>query len=104
MQLDFSFLKNRLTATVDIYNQTLSDQVMGFFDDGEIGISGLEILLGYQLFKNKKLEWRSNLSFSTYKTTVYSYGAEPEPIDLGFVRFPVDYREIQLEHFHTFKC
>ena len=72
---------------------------MGFYEDGEIGIRGWEVLLNYQLLKNKKLDWRSTFSFSTYKTSVYSYGSEPEPTILANALLAFDYREIYLEHY-----
>ncbi|MEO1261601.1 MAG: hypothetical protein AAFZ15_22540 [Bacteroidota bacterium] len=98
LQLDLSFLEDRLSATINVYNQSLSDQLLGFYEDAEIGIRGWEVLLNYQLLQGKQLNWRSTFSFSSYKTSIYSYGDEPDPAVLGIALNEFDYGEIYLEH------
>ena len=99
LQLDFSFFKDRLSATVNVYNKNLIDQQLGDYSDGEIGIRGWDVLLGYQMVKNKKLDWRSIVRFSAYRASIYSYGSEPEPTPIEFAIFLFNYEEIELEHY-----
>ncbi len=82
--LDFSFLKNRITGSVDYYNTVTNDllyeinvpTITGFSDVfsnlGEIKNNGLEITLNTINIKNSDFEWNSTFNFARNRNEIVS--------------------------------
>ena len=80
--LDFGFLNNRITGTLDYYFMPTTDMIMNQklplfsgFDNitcnlGEVQNKGFELSISSQNIKNKVFEWNTTLGFSTYKNTI----------------------------------
>lgn len=77
--LDFAMLNNRLTGSVDYYNRNTSDLLFNAFvpvppfptnrkwmNIGTLENKGVEVLVGYDVFKNKTFNWNTAANFSTY--------------------------------------
>ena len=77
--LDFALLNNRLTGTFDYYNRETSDLLFNatvpvppnptdkeWLNIGTLVNKGVELLLGYDVFKNKDFSWNSSVNYSTF--------------------------------------
>jgi TonB-dependent starch-binding outer membrane protein SusC len=78
--IDFAAFGNRFTGSIDYYNRETSDLVFyarvpvppnqsdrTWMNIGTLKSSGLEMLLAYDIYKNKDFTWNSSVNFSTYK-------------------------------------
>ncbi len=76
--LDVSVLKNRLSASVDLYKRTTRDMLYNYsvpvppylFNSilANVGVmenKGIEVMLNYTAVQKKDFQWEGNLSFST---------------------------------------
>jgi len=77
--LDFALLDNRLTGSLDYYNRKTSDLLYNanvavppnafdrqWLNIGVLENKGVELLLGYDIFKNKTFSWNTSVNFSTF--------------------------------------
>ena len=77
--LDFILLNNRLTGSFDYYKRTTSDLLFNatvpvppnptnrkWMNIGELENKGVELVLGYDVFKNKSFNWNTSINFSTF--------------------------------------
>ncbi|WP_223248866.1 SusC/RagA family TonB-linked outer membrane protein [Leeuwenhoekiella nanhaiensis] len=91
--LDFGFLNNRLTGSVDIYNRDIKDiifyrplpNVTGFggtFDNiGESRNQGIEVGLNAKIFDGEDFKWSTNLNFASNRNEIVNlYGNSDEII------------------------
>ena len=91
--LDFGFLNNRLTGSVDIYNRDIKDiifyrplpNVTGFggtFDNiGESRNRGIEVGLNAKIFDGEDFTWSTNLNFASNRNEIVNlYGNSDEII------------------------
>ena len=83
--LDFSLLDNRLTGSIDYYNRKTSDLLFNatvpvppnptdrkWMNIGTLENKGIEVLLGYDVFKNKTFTWNTSFNFSTFDISLKS--------------------------------
>ncbi|MCF7569593.1 TonB-dependent receptor [Sabulilitoribacter arenilitoris] len=82
--MDFSVLNNRLSGSIDYYNNTTEDilfnvnlpRITGFStlptNIGEVANNGLEISLSSTNIKTDDFEWRSTVAFSRNKNKIVS--------------------------------
>ncbi|NME69327.1 SusC/RagA family TonB-linked outer membrane protein [Flammeovirga aprica] len=88
--LDLGFWGNRLTLTTDIYQKTTTDMLLsrplppttGFSsvisNIGEMRNTGIEVLLGYEIFRKQDFTWKASLNVSTYRNEVLKlYNGQP---------------------------
>ncbi|MDB2463067.1 TonB-dependent receptor [Algibacter sp.] len=83
--LDFGFLNNRISGSIDYYNIDTEDLIMGntglpsyfgFLNDqilanvGEINNKGFEIALNAKIINNENFSWNTDLNWSTNKNEV----------------------------------
>ena len=80
--LDFGFLNDRLTGTIDVYKMRTTDMIMSQplqaftgFDKittnlGQVDNSGIEISLSSTNIRNRNIEWNTTLSFSYNKNRI----------------------------------
>ena len=80
--LDFGFLNDRLTGTIDVYKMRTTDMIMSQplqaftgFDTittnlGQVDNSGIEISLSSTNIRNRNIEWNTTLSFSYNKNRI----------------------------------
>jgi TonB-linked SusC/RagA family outer membrane protein len=80
--LDFGFLHDRITGTIDFYSMKTHDMIMaqrlpgftGFASIttnlGEVQNKGIDFLISSTNIKNNVFEWRTSLSFSYNKNTI----------------------------------
>ncbi|MBD0376066.1 MAG: TonB-dependent receptor, partial [Flavisolibacter sp.] len=77
--LDFSLLNSRLNGSIDYYNRKTSDLLFEatvpvppfptdrrWMNIGTLENKGVEILLGYDVFKSKQFSWNTSANFSTF--------------------------------------
>lgn len=77
--LDFSLFDSRLNGSLDYYNRTTSDLLFNatvpvppnqtdrtWMNIGKLENKGVELLLGYDIYKNKAFTWNTTVNFSTY--------------------------------------
>ncbi|MBG9376053.1 SusC/RagA family TonB-linked outer membrane protein [Panacibacter sp. DH6] len=82
---DFAAFGNRLTGTVDYYNRNTSDLIFNvtvpvppyptstqFRNIGTLKSSGVELMVAYDIIKNKDFTWNSSVNFSTYSVKLAS--------------------------------
>lgn len=87
--LDISALNNRLTATVDYYNRTTSDLIfqatvpvppnpapLKYLNVGELKSSGVEISAGYNILRDKLIDWTTNINFSSFNVKLSNLNEE----------------------------
>lgn len=85
MGVDFAAFGNRLTGTVDYYNRNTSDLIFNvtvpvppyptstqYRNIGTLKSSGVELMVAYDIIKNKEFTWNSSLNFSTYSVKLAS--------------------------------
>jgi len=104
--LDMSFLKNRINATVDLYNKTSNDMLMEypfpfymggkgndafrlrnpFGNFGEINNKGIELTIAATAIKKEDFAWNIDLVFSKNKNKLVDLGLENTKLD-GFVQW-----------------
>jgi iron complex outermembrane receptor protein len=83
--LDFALLNNRLTGSFDYYNRKTSDLLFNatvpvppnptdkmWMNIGTLENKGVELLLGYDVFKNKTFNWNTSVNFSTFSIKLTS--------------------------------
>jgi iron complex outermembrane receptor protein len=83
--LDFSLFNNRLTGSIDYYSRNTSDLLFEatvpvppyptnkmWMNIGTLKNSGLELLLAYDVFKEKEFTWNSGINFSSYSIKLAS--------------------------------
>lgn len=80
--LDFGFLDNRISGTIDYYVMPTTDMIMnqtlpgfsGFSSItsnlGEVENKGFEVFISTQNVRRKNFEWNTTLGFSKYKNTI----------------------------------
>ena len=80
--LDFGFLDNRITGSIDYYVMPTTDMIMNqslpafsgvssiTSNLGEVENRGFELSVTSQNIKNKNFEWNTTLSLSQYKNTI----------------------------------
>lgn len=89
--LDFGFLDNRITGSIDYYVMPTTDMIMSqtlpafsgvssiISNLGEVENRGFELSVTSQNIKNKNFEWNTTFSFTKYKNTIkhlyYEYEA-----------------------------
>jgi TonB-linked SusC/RagA family outer membrane protein len=77
--LDFALLENRLTGTIDYYNRKTSDLLFNatvpvppnqtdkkWMNIGTLESKGIELLLNYDVIKNRNFNWNTGVNYSTY--------------------------------------
>lgn len=77
--LDFVLFNNRLTGSFDYYNRKTSDLLFNatvpvppnptdrkWMNIGTLENKGVELVLGYDVFKNKAFNWNTSVNFSTF--------------------------------------
>lgn len=77
--LDFILLNNRLTGSFDYYKRKTSDLLFNatvpvppnptdrkWMNIGTLENKGVELVLGYDVFKNKDFSWNTGINFSTF--------------------------------------
>ena len=77
--LDFALLDNRLTGSLDYYNRKTSDLLFNatvpvppnptdrkWMNIGTLENKGVELLIGYDVFKNQDFNWNTAVNFSTF--------------------------------------
>ncbi|MDQ3845233.1 MAG: SusC/RagA family TonB-linked outer membrane protein, partial [Bacteroidota bacterium] len=77
--LDFALLNSRLNGSIDYYNRKTSDLLFEatvpvppfptdrrWMNIGTLENKGVEILLGYDVFKSKQFSWNTSANFSTF--------------------------------------
>lgn len=77
--LDFALLDNRLTGSFDYYNRKTKDLLFNatvpvppnqtdktWMNIGTLENKGVELLVGYDVIKNKEFSWNTSVNFSTY--------------------------------------
>jgi len=87
--LDFALLNNRLTGSFDYYNRKTSDLLFNatvpvppnptdrkWLNIGTLENKGVELLLGYDIFKNKTFNWNTSVNFSTFNIKLAKLNAE----------------------------
>ena len=83
--VDFGFFNNRLTGSFDFYNKTINHLLFEYpvpsppnlfpsvwANDGVISITGYELTLQAYAVNTDAVDWKSSLTFSTYKQNVES--------------------------------
>ena len=83
--LDFSILKNRLSATVDLYKRTTRDMLYNYnvpvppnlfgsilANVGVMENKGVEVLVNYDVIQKRNFKWQTNVNFSTNANTLVS--------------------------------
>lgn len=90
--LDFGFLNDRITGTLEYYNMKTTDMIMnqplpeftGFSSIatnlGQVDNRGFEFSLSSQNIKNKNFEWNSTFSFSYNKNKIVHLFGEYEDV------------------------
>ena len=91
--LDFGFLNNRLTGSVDVYNRNINDIIFfrplptvtgfgGTFDNiGESRNRGIEVALNAKIIDNEDFTWSTNLNFASNRNEIVNlYGNSDEII------------------------
>ena len=82
--LDFGF--GNLTGSLDVYNRTISDFILGIAVDvslfgyssqtvnaGKLNTNGIELALNYNSLQFGELKWVPGINLSSYKTTLDEY-------------------------------
>jgi iron complex outermembrane receptor protein len=83
--LDFAGLNNRLTGTFDYYNRKTSDLIFNvtvpvppfptdkqYRNIGTLKSNGVELLLSYDVLRQKDFTWTTSVNFSTYHVVLAS--------------------------------
>ena len=83
--LDFAAFSNRLTGTIDYYNRKTSDLLFNatvpvppyptdkrWMNIGTLKNTGVEILIGYDVIKNRAFNWNTSVNFSTFSIKLAS--------------------------------
>lgn len=86
LNLGVEFTMGRFNATVDVYNRDISDFILErtvdaavfgvdrrFENSGKLNTKGAELTLGYDVVRSEKVNWRTGVVLSTYKTTLEEY-------------------------------
>lgn len=81
--LDFALLENRLTGSLDYYNRSTDDLLFNatvpvppnqtdktWMNIGQMKNRGIELLLGYDIVKQKEFNWNATANYATYKVTL----------------------------------
>ncbi len=87
--LDFALFNSRLTGTVDYYNRKTSDLLFNatvpvppfptnrrWMNIGTMENKGVEVLLAYDVFKNKIFNWNTSVNFSTFSVELTKLNKE----------------------------
>ena len=77
--LDFGLFNNRLTGSLDYYKRTTSDLLFNatvpvppnptdrkWMNIGTLENKGFELVIAYDILKNKALDWNTSVNFSTF--------------------------------------
>jgi len=85
--IDFGFLANRLTGSIDLYSKTTQDLLFQTISaqpatqpfvwenlDGEVSNKGIELGLGGEIVNNDNFNWESAVNFSYNKNEVNGLG------------------------------
>lgn len=96
MGLDFTLLNNRLTGSFDYYNRKTSDLLFyalvpvppnptdrTWQNIGTLENKGVELALGYDVFKNKTFNWNTSVNFSTFNVKLTELNAPVPASNLG---------------------
>ena len=96
MGLDFTLLNNRLTGSFDYYNRKTSDLLFyalvpvppnptdrTWQNIGTMESKGVELALGYDVFKNKTFSWNTSVNFSTFNVKLKKLNAAVPASNLG---------------------
>ncbi|WP_417885807.1 SusC/RagA family TonB-linked outer membrane protein [Zunongwangia sp.] len=91
--IDFGFLNNRLTGSIDIYNRNIRDIIFfkpvptvtgfaGAYDNvGESQNRGIEIGLNAKIIDNEDFQWNTNINFARNRNEITNlYGNSEEMI------------------------
>lgn len=86
LNLGIEFGLDRFTATLDLYDRTISDFILErqvdaavfgvdrrFENAGQLSTQGAELTLGYDVIRSEKLNWNTGIILSTYSTTLDEY-------------------------------
>jgi hypothetical protein len=105
--LDVGFLKNRITANIDLYRRKSLDLLFRVpvpatsgtyepipFNTGDMVNKGIDFSLNTVNFEKTNFKWTSNLILSAYKNELTSLGLA-SPINNGFARISGGARRIQ---------
>ncbi|ANQ51869.1 TonB-dependent receptor [Flammeovirga sp. MY04] len=88
--IDLGFWNDRLSLTTEVYQKSTTDMLLsrplpptsGFSsvisNIGEMRNQGVEVLLGYEIFRKSDFNWKASLNVSTYKNEVVKlYNGQP---------------------------
>ncbi|WP_026712621.1 SusC/RagA family TonB-linked outer membrane protein [Flavobacterium daejeonense] len=113
--LDFSFLKNRISGSVDVYNKQTKDLLWDYSvptppnlygstlaNVGKLENKGIEVLLNVNPIKLSNFSWDSNLTFAYNKNKLLSlsndlYEIDGDYINTGGVGDPISMSTHRLE-------
>lgn len=86
INVGLEFTRGRFTSTLDLYTREISDFILErtvdvtifgvdrrFENAGQLSTQGAELTLGYDLVQNSKVNWRTGIIMSTYKTVLDEY-------------------------------
>ncbi len=86
LNFGIEFGMDRFTATLDLYDRTISDFILErqvdaavfgvdrrFENAGQLSTQGAELTLGYDVIRSEKLNWNTGVVLSTYTTTLDEY-------------------------------
>ncbi|MBK0383819.1 TonB-dependent receptor [Pedobacter sp. SD-b] len=117
--LDLGFLKNRITAVIDLYSRKSLDLLFRVpvpatsgtyepipFNTGDMINKGIDFSLNTVNFEKPNFKWTSNLVLSAYKNELTSLGLA-SPINNGFARISGGARRVEqgypVNYFYGFK-
>ena len=105
--LEFGFFNNRLTGALDYYTRNVKDLLYNFavptppylfgsmmLNAGEMQNSGFEALVNVKVVETAKVQWNTNLTFSTNKNTLVNlsndqFNVTTEFFDSGHTGEPI---------------
>lgn len=105
--LDFGFLKNRITGSLDYYTRNVKDLLYDFdvptppylygrmmLNAGEMRNSGFEALVNVRAVETNSVRWNTNLTFSTNKNSLVNlsndqFDVTVEHFDAGHTGEPI---------------
>ena len=86
LNFGIEFGMDRFTATLDLYDRTISDFILErqvdaavfgvdrrFENAGQLSTQGAELTLGYDVIRSEKVNWNTGVVLSTYTTTLDEY-------------------------------
>lgn len=86
INIGLEFTRGRFSSTLDVYTRDISDFILErtvdaavfgvdrrFENAGKLNTQGVELTLGYDVVQTGKVNWRTGIVLSSYKTTLDEY-------------------------------